>query len=235
MIKSFLNTIIDVIFPRICFACQKKITKGVLCNDCRKKIKPIKPPTCKLCAKEIGGKEYLICPSCRKGQIYYDRLISCFYYQDPLKNLLHLFKYQHRDFLDKVLADFFIDSLSKLGFPDHNFDILTAIPSHPTRLREREYNQSNLLAKRLSHYLNVPYRNDIILCKEYRPSQTKIDKNLRSENVKNIFEAKEDLRNKNIIVVDDVVTTGATLSECAKALKEKNAGLVVAITLAKAQ
>ena len=124
--------------------------------------------------------------------------------------------------------------LSKINTLFGEYDFMVNVPSHPLRLREREYNQSKLLAKNLSNSLGIPLKSDIIFCKNNKPSQTKISKEMRAINVKNNFFAKGEVKNKNIIIVDDVATTGSTLSECAKALKEKGAGSILALTLARA-
>jgi len=128
-----------------------------------------------------------------------------------------------------------IQYLSKRNIPFiRNYDFMVNVPSHPLRIREREYNQSELLAKKLSNSLGIPLKSGIIFCKNNRPSQTAINKEMRAKNVENNFFVKEKLNNADIIVVDDVITTGSTLSECARALKEKGARSILALTLARA-
>lgn len=235
MIKRYLEALTHVLFPRICFICETKITDGFLCERCKEKITFLRPPLCKICAKHTATMEEVICFSCRKKKVHYDRLIACLHYHEPIKTLIHLFKYRHYDYLGKYLSSFMIDYLLKIGFKTDSFDIAMPVPSHPLRLEEKEYNQSYLLAQELSVSLGVPLKNNILVCNEMRPSQTKLKKQLRPHNVDGIFEAKEHLKDKRILLVDDIITTGATVSECAKALKEKGACVVTVLALAKAQ
>lgn len=267
VIKGYLKTISNIILPRMCFICEKKIDSGFICAECRMKIKFIRSPICRGCAKEMkpsttscrvfsssylhcrssdeseGGiqrskitiKDSVVCWDCRKKNIPYDKLLSCIHYEEPIKTLIHLFKYCNYDYLAELLVSLMIDYLLKVGFNAKRYDLMIPVPSHPIRLKEREYNQSYLLAKGLSSFFKVPLRSDIIFCSQLRPSQTKLKKELRYKNVEDIFEVKNNLENKEIILVDDIITTGATISECAKALKEKKASLVTVITLAKAR
>jgi len=186
-----------------------------------------------MCAKEINNSPF-VCRSCRGRKIYYDSLVSCVAYKEPIKTLIHLVKYRHHDYIIDFLSSLMTQYISKINIPLRNYDFMVNVPSHPLRLREREYNQSELLAGNLSNSLGIPLKSDIIFCKKNRPSQTAVNKKMRAKNVKNNFFVKEKLDNTNIIIVDDVITTGATISECAKALKEKGAGSVLALTLARA-
>ena len=186
-----------------------------------------------MCAEEINDNPP-VCRSCRGKKIYYDSLVSCVSYKEPIKTLIHLVKYRHYDYIVDFLSSLMTRYISKINIPLRGYDFMVSVPSHPLRLREREYNQSKLLAENLSNSLGIPLKSDIIFCKKNRPSQTAVSKEMRAKNVENNFLVREKLDNMDIIIIDDVITTGATLSECAKALKEKGANSVLALTLAKA-
>jgi len=233
MHNKCLGAIVNILFPRRCFMCNKIIQSGVLCEECEMKIHFLKPPLCRICAKEINNNLY-VCRSCRGRKIYYDNLISCTAYKEPIKTLVHLVKYRHYDYIINFLSSLMVQYISKINIPIKNYDYMVNVPSHPLKLREREYNQSRLLAQNLSNSLGIPLKSDIIFCKNNRPSQTAVSKEMRAKNVENNFLVREKLDNMDIIIIDDVITTGATLSECAKALKEKGANSVLALTLAKA-
>jgi len=209
------------------------IRNDVLCEECQERIYFLQPPLCKLCAKEIKNKSS-VCRRCRGKKVYYDKIISCIAYKEPAKTLIHLVKYKHYDYIINFLSSLMTQYLYKINLSLENYDFMVSVPSHPVRLREREYNQSSLLAENLSNSLGIPLKSGIIFCKNNRPSQTTISKEMRAKNVENNFFVKKKLDNTDIIIIDDVITTGSTLSECARALKEKGAGSVLALTLAKA-
>lgn len=241
MIKEYLKAVTNILFPPICFTCSKDIKTGILCAACKDKIKFISPPLCKGCAKEIRFFPHktfksgnFFCKTCRSKIIYHDRLICCLHYQEPIKTLIHLLKYQNYDYLIDFLANLAISYISKIGIKGNNYHFMTVVPSHHLRLREREYNQSLLLAKKLSVFLKIPLKRDIIFCKENRPHQTRLSKQQRMSNIEGNFYVRDSLKSKRIILVDDIITTGSTVLECAKALKEKEAASVTVIALAKA-
>jgi len=235
MLTGYLRAFIDIIFPPRCFICEKKTNTEIICIDCREKIKPLNPPLCRVCAREIRGKDICVCNNCRKRKVFYDKVISCFVYEEPLKSLIHLSKYKYYDYIMEFLSITMVKHILAIGFSFKDYDFITSVPTHLLRLREREYNQSNIIAKKISKFLKIPLKNGIIYCKKNRPSQSGLKKEARLKNVEDNFFVKEDLTDKNIIIIDDVITTGSTLSECAKALKEKGANKVLGLTLAKAQ
>jgi len=123
--------------------------------------------------------------------------------------------------------------LAKAGFNPNRYQIITPVPLHKDKLKIRGYNQAGLLSKLLSNHFKIPFRNDIIDNTDIRPSQTKLPKQKREKNVQGVFVVREGLQNKNIILVDDIFTTGSTASACSRALKEKGAGNITVITLSK--
>jgi ComF family protein len=127
-----------------------------------------------------------------------------------------------------------IGHLEKIGFNPSFYHLVLGVPSYHLRIREREYNQAQILAQGLASYFGLPLRDDILFCKKYHKSQTKVSPEQRLQNIKDVFFVKDTLKGKNIILIDDVVTTGSTIWECSKALKEKGAEKITVITLAKA-
>ncbi|MCK4912151.1 MAG: ComF family protein [Candidatus Omnitrophica bacterium] len=148
-------------------------------------------------------------------------------------SLIHLFKYKNYDYLAGFLSSLIIKHLSEIGFNPNKYKLITSVPLHKDKLKIRGYNQSGLLSKLLSNHFKIPFKDDIIENTNIRPSQTKLPREKREKNTEGIFVVKENLENKSIILVDDIFTTGSTVSACAKALKEKCAGNVTVITLSK--
>lgn len=233
MVKGYLGALIDICFPPTCFFCRQNIQNGVLCVSCQEKIKPLSPPLCRYCSKPLKAETGNVCAACRGKKLYYDSLISCFVYDDPLKTIIHLLKYKDHDYLADFLSGRMAEHLSGTGFIPGSFDWIIPVPSHPVRIRERGYNQSLLLAKKLSVLLKIPLKHDIIFCKHNKPHQTQLARGVRTANLEDNFTVPENIPEKKIVLIDDVLTTGATVNECAKALKNRGAETVNVITLAK--
>jgi len=219
MFSSYLKVIKDLLFPRLCLSCEKKISQSYLCQECEEKIVFLPfSDSCQGCSKKIYP---------------YQRLISATVYKEPMASLIHLFKYKNCDYLAGFLSSLMVKHLGKIGFNPNKYQLITAVPLHKDKLKIRGYNQAGLLSKLLSNHFKIPFRDDIIGNTNIRPSQTKLPKQKREKNVQGIFVVKEDLQNKNIILVDDILTTGSTASACSVALKEKGAGNITVITLSK--
>jgi len=167
--------------------------------------------------------------------VHYDRLISATLYEEPIRTLIHLFKYHHYDYLASLLGSFMVKHFHSIGINFKEYNLIIPVPIQSPRLREREYNQTKLLASYISNSLHIPLRDDIIYCKNHRVSQTTLKKDKRKENVKGIFSVRDNLENKNIILIDDIVTTKATVTECSRVMKENGAGKILVLTLAKTQ
>ncbi|MEO0086863.1 MAG: ComF family protein [candidate division WOR-3 bacterium] len=210
MILKILKSFYDFFFPPLCFGCLK-ITNG-------EKI-------CPSCHQKIFSQPIIVN---RKIRIY-----ALGYFTIPFNNLIHEFKYHHRIFLKETLGK----ALSNIIVNDYylkSCDCLVPVPLHKAKLRERGYNQSEILAKEIGKITNKEVLNCLIRKKNTK-SQTKLKEERRIENVKNAFAFNNNynIENKRIILIDDVITTGATLNSCAKVLLENKAkevfGLVIAI------
>ncbi len=196
---------------------------------------------CPVCENALTNKGSL-CPTCReKRKSHIDSLIAAVSYEDPLvKKLVHNFKYRFISDISQPLAKLITKALIRNDFilPD----LIIPVPLHPRRLRWRGFNQSFLLAKHISKeiapFLNIQIFN-ILERKKYNQPQMQIRAyQERLRNVRNIFGLKKEadvnlIKNKNILLIDDIATTGATLEECAKVLKSAGARKVFAAVLAR--
>ena len=233
MFRDYLKVIKDLLFPCFCLCCEKKISQGYLCKKCKEGITFLSPPRCCYCLKPLNINSLGSCQECSKKIYPYQRLISATAYKGPMPGLIHLFKYKNCDYLDGFLSSLIIKHLSKIGFNPNRYQLIIPVPLHKDKLKIRGYNQAGLLSKLLSNYFKIPFRDDIIINMNIRPSQTKLPKQKREKNVRGVFMVREDLQNKNIILVDDIFTTGSTASACSKALEEKGAKNITVITLSK--
>jgi len=221
MLKKWISITKNLFFPLSCLNCGKKIRKDYLCLPCQNQIKLLSPPDCYTQIKI--NRNY------RNGFT----VISSCNYRGAAKALIHSFKYRHCDFLADTLSRLMIKQLNQAGFNPKNYDFIVPVPLNRYKLKQRGYNQAKLLAKQLAKYLKIPLKDDIISSKYIKDSQTKLSPKKRKENVKGKFRVKNDMKNKKIVLVDDVLTTGATLSACWQSLKEKGAEIIYPVTLAK--
>ncbi len=161
------------------------------------------------------------------------------YKNSIVKNLIHKFKYQKIYCIQPTLKQILSTSLIQhQSYFKHNKYIIIPIPLHKYKKRTRGFNQSEIIANIISKILNIKtYNNVLIRFKNNPPQANQTDILKRQENAKNIFKINENqkhlIKNKNIILVDDVFTTGSTLNECAKILKQNKANNIIAICLAK--
>ena len=235
MLKECLRATIDTFLPTLCFACEQKINEGYLCSRCKEKIEFLYPPLCPFCSSPVADNKTGLCKMCLGKKYSYDRIICVASYKEPMISFIRLFKYDNCDYLEKFLSTLMIQHLVTIGFGCSSFDVISAIPLHPLKLKEREYNQAALLGKSLSKYFKIPFRDDIIYEYKNKPSQTALTKEARALNVKGAFRVKGELTNKKVILIDDIFTTGSTMQECSQGLRAHGTNTIVGITLCKAQ
>jgi len=226
MLNRFKKNFLDTLFPIACLSCAKD---GVwLCERCLKKISLRSFQVCPLCEQIISacGK---ICPDCRKRKPPLDYLLVAANYQEKyITKIVHLYKY---NFLESLAAP--LGKIMLLSFMQNDFplpDLIIPVPLHPRRLRWRGFNQSELLANYIGENLTpglvIPILKNILIRKKDTAPQMQV-KNYkdRRENIRNAFAVQNPsgILNKNILLIDDIATTGSTLFECARVLKESGA------------
>ncbi|MFC1667318.1 ComF family protein [Candidatus Omnitrophota bacterium] len=231
---------INLLYPAFCQACDKKTNRWdqFLCGDCLKKIKKRASPFCIKCsrrlASEVGSQD--ICNDCKKTVTYYDRALSGFSYDGILKGLVHDFKYMKMNSLAKEFAELTLEFMKEHSM-GKNIDLVLSIPMHPDRLLKREVNLSHVLAKRVARKLCVRYSSGFLKKTKNTTPQSKLKRDERIKNIKGSFSLHKnrlsEIRHKNILLVDDLFTTGATVNECARILKDAGSGYVEVITLAR--
>jgi competence protein ComFC len=234
--------LVDIIYPKTCVACKNKIgdktaVDELICRQCWSGIKRNLPPFCHRCGRHLDVAETAksICDPCYKKEFHFDRAFSPCIYEGIIKELIHEFKYKGKDYLGNSLARLMTEFIKEYNFPIGDMDLIIPVPLHKTKLREREFNQAGILAHRLADEFGKIFSEGILGRQRYTQAQAELtaDSN-RWENVKGSFalKKKNDIIGKNILLVDDVFTTGATVSEAAYTLKNSGAGAVFVITLA---
>ncbi|PIX10747.1 hypothetical protein COZ73_04995 [Candidatus Falkowbacteria bacterium CG_4_8_14_3_um_filter_36_11] len=231
-IKAFF---LDLFFPISCLICN--VEGKWLCPECLARVELPNSQYCFNCRQKNSRGE--ICSNCQP-KYYFDGVWAFGSYEDALiaklvKNLKYRFIKDLSEILGEMLTILMLDLFDKkLLYNNFSQSLIMPVPLHKKRLRWRGFNQSELLAKGIKKYFNLDLRLDELIRTKHKKPQTKLSGRKRKENVKGCFFWKGDwLDGKNIILVDDVITTGSTLNECAKVLKENGAGEVWGLVVAR--
>jgi len=225
----------ELLFPNSCICCKipLKDYSSRLCTQCLDSIELISNPICSICGLPFISKNQddHICGNCILHPPLYSIKRSPFCYTAAVKDLIISFKY----FYDFLSFSALIDVFNTLEF---NLDILDSdvvipVPLHPKRLRQRGFNQASLIAKRI--FKNIPISFNALLRTRNTPHQMGLKRQERLKNVVGAFKVrkKDKIRSKTILLVDDVVTTGATINECCKELLNAGAKEVKVFSLAQ--
>lgn len=231
-----LQSLNQLLWPAVCTNCRKNIceTDNGLCNDCwRELIICTGSDYCRHCGKETSFAALLEgrCPDCQGKEIHFDQIARAGIYSDSLKKMIVDFKKDKTE-LDGILG-FLIDSaLQGSGFYN-DIDYFVPVPLHWSRRLIRGYNQSQVLIKKIKHP-KVKISSDLVRIRRTKAQPTMKNTTARVRNVAGAFAVRRghDFTGRNICLVDDIKTTGATLNECSKTLKQAGAAKVFALVLA---
>ena len=201
-----------------------------ICADCAS-ILPWCRACCVVCGLPIIPKEDIptICGACQQHKPYFDRLFAPLWYQAPISEFIVNFKYFSQWEHVPLLIELFLDACPKPP-PDA---LLLLVPCHPERVKVRGFNPVYEFIRELRQRMNIEFRGNAIKRIRSTEAQTGKTKRQRQVNVKNAFEVTLDLQGKNIILFDDVVTTGATVNELSKCLKRRGAAYVEVWAIAR--
>ena len=237
--KEVIKIIINYIYPRniTCIICDNpiKLTNSYsLCKDCFKELKFILDG-CNKCGKPIVNRslerESLIeCNYCFNKTFYFDKVISCIEYDEISKKLILDFKYKSKTYLCKYIAYLMKE---RMLLEDIKVDYILFVPLHKKRIRERGFNRSEKIANKLGEFLNIPVLDCIDRVKNTKKLY-KLNKEDREKELKNGFKIKENInliKNKKVILIDDIFTTGSTANEISKVLKINSADSICIFTL----
>jgi ComF family protein len=235
------TALLDALFPRTCPLCGKPSDREgrLLCWECFASL-PFRTQErahCVRCGKTPEGAvgENYLCDACMRHPPVFDAARSALPFKGTARKLVHELKYKKGTWLRRDLADVLLGCV-EANFDAGIFDLVVPSPLHSARFQLRGFNQSEFLAEALARRLRIPCGNDLVARIRNTPSQTRMKTAAeRRENVKGAFEARrpELVRGRTLLVVDDVMTTGATLNEIAKALKAAGAWRVFCATLAR--
>jgi ComF family protein len=238
---QILSTCLHLVLPADCPVCSGELpwnaTAGV-CRSCWAGIRPILPPLCDRCGGPFrsypGGDPPFFCFPCRKRPPRFHRCRSLGSYQGTLRKLLHRFKFDGRREIGPVLGSLMAVGL-RLQMPERGWDAVVPVPLHRSRQRQRGFNPAGLLARAAGRSLGLPVSYRLLRRPRPTPPQTGLPRRQRLRNVRGAFQVRRrsQVRDLCILIVDDVVTTGATAGECARTLLRAGARRVDLLTAAR--
>lgn len=238
ILKHIWDSVINFIFPQQCCICKNFLGEsGYLCISCASKFDVISEPKCACCGYPFEFKlksknKKLLCPNCIKKPYKFDGAISAVRYDDFAKKIILPFKHADKTQYAKPISTIMIMAGRK--FKDE-IDVIIPVPIHLTRMLKRKYNQASLLSTYISKAYQKPVLYSTLLRSKSTPSQGHMSEKERKQNVSGVFVVKKNqrIKGKNILLIDDVFTTGATVNECTKILKKSGANKVFVLTFAR--
>ena len=227
---SVLAKLKEILFPEgfSCAVCGREIREGKhICYDCKITLPYNDKQRCVKCGRAIDSFSKL-CLLCKGNEILFDRAYAPFRYEEPVDLLVQRFKYGGERHLATVFAEYLVGEFLQAGIA---CDIITFVPMTARSQKARGYNQSEELARELAKRLSLPCEG--VLCKVRETErQATLGFDARSENLQGAIVCEGEVKGKHVLLIDDVLTTGATASVCAAALKRKKAAKVSVLTVA---
>src|SRR5947207_11580291 len=235
---NFFRGVASLLYPPSCTICSASVDLGeYLCGECDTKVSRIVPPFCAKCSEPFAGAitTTFACANCAHHVLHFEAAVSAYRSRGIVRHVILNFKYGRQVHLRHLVARWLLAAFDDERLRRRQFDIIVPVPLHPTRQRERGFNQAGLLAESLSSRISIPCKR-VLKRIRYTTTQTALDRAERMENLHNAFRLRKnaDVRGLHVLLIDDVLTTGSTLSECARVLKRAGAVSVYAATAARA-
>lgn len=222
------GVVLNLLFPQWCIGCGRE--GEVICHSCRSSLPRVMPPLCPRCGRPQANGT--LCSSCVSWQAEIDGIRSPFRFDGVMRQVIHQLKYRNLKVLAAPLAQLLRDYLTTNPVPG---EVLVPVPLHRKRLKERGYNQSGLLARELGKPIHLAVVDDCLIRRHPTLPQARtstVDE--RQHNVADAFTCCDQrLQNKQVLLIDDVATSGATFNACAAALKAAGATSVWGLALAR--
>lgn len=238
-VRGWLNAGLALVYPEVCQVCRGARagpTEGYVCGRCRGEARYIEPPFCDRCGRPFEGDitTPFECASCREMEWHFHSARSAVVARDPVLEVIRRYKYDRALWFEPFLADLLLRAAGPV-LGGHAPDLIVPVPLHPTKRREREFNQAERLAERLGAATGIPVNKRLLRRVLPTRTQTRLSRQERLANVRNAFAARQgvELNGERVVLLDDVFTTGATTNACAEALIAAGAGEVSVWTVAR--
>jgi ComF family protein len=239
-VKDWLNAGLAFIYPEVCQLCKEARAtpeEGFVCAGCRTLAKFIELPFCERCGMPYQGAittRLAECANCCETELHFRSARSAVVAREGVLEAIHRYKYNRALWFETFLAGLLIER-AQPELASEKWDWIVPVPLHPTKQREREFNQAERLARRLGRGTGIPLNNRLLKRTVATRTQTQLNREERVANMRNAFTVTKsaNLNGARIVLVDDVFTTGATTSACAKALRSAGSGDVCVWTVAR--
>lgn len=243
MWTEWATAVVDLLFPPFCPLCRARLDEArrdPLCGACWDRLERLPPPYCRTCGRPLPAfdagpsPEGSPCEPCRRRRPLFAYARAATLYGDRVREAVHALKFQGKTALARPLGDLMAEAGSTM-LPTTAVDCLVPVPLYPSREAERGFNQSVLLAKRVSRRWGVPLEPRMLRRQRSTLPQTDLDAGERRANVKGAFalSRRGAVDGRHVLLIDDVFTTGATVSECARVLLDAGASAVGVLTVSR--
>jgi ComF family protein len=241
-LRTATDALASVVFPapcRICTATLDTASRVPVCARCLASFELITGPVCACCGRPIispvvADSIQILCRLCRAGTYGFDNSRSYALYNTPMVRAILLLKHEAVAPLGAWFAGRLAEVIARM--PECiRADVVVPVPLHPARLRERGFNQAELIARPLAKQLRLKFKSFLLVRTKPRPDKLRLTRHERWTTVRGAYEAREGVRvdNLHVLLVDDVMATGATLDACSRALRKAGAARVTAVTVAR--
>lgn len=226
-----IKQILDCVYPTgySCMICGGEIfdEELLICDYCKKVLPYLTGEKCLHCSEPIPSGKY--CIRCKGAKFVCDKVVSPFRYDGVIKSMVLGLKYHNKKYYSLALGRYMALCFKSEFLP---CDVVTCVPLCEMRFKQRGYNQAELLAREFANSIQKPFADNFLIRTKETPTQTQLNGKQRRENMVDAFKAinKKEIKNKIIVIIDDIYTTGATINECATTLKKAGAKAVYAVT-----
>ena len=238
-VKSWLDAALSFFYPEVCQICGQERAlpeQGFVGKNCQLEVKLIQRPFCVKCGLPFAGDitSTFECSNCRDLELYFSRARAAASAEGVVLEAIHRYKYNRALWFEPFLADLLIREAAP-QLQQENWDMIIPVPLHSLKRREREFNQAENLARHLSNSAQIPLCCNLLKRVQPTRTQTRLTRRERQENVRKAFAMSSETRlnGERIVLVDDVFTTGATTSACAKVLRDGGASDVCVWAVAR--
>jgi len=239
LLKSALDAALNFVYPPVCQLCGQEragAREGYVGGQCWRAVRFVTAPYCDRCGLPYDGEVLhpFRCANCAEVEFGFRFARSAVKANAMMLDVIHRYKYHHALWFEPFLTDL-LERTAKPALAGQTWDLLVPVPLHPLKMRQRQFNQAERLARCLGRVLGLPVNGRVVRRVQFTETQTKLSRPQRAANVTGAFapRAGQNLHGQNVILVDDVMTTGATTSACARALRQAGAGDVCVWTVAR--
>ena len=237
--NGLIRDLVDLIYPPVCAICASAMARSDrvnLCRECRDRIAYVRPPFCARCGRAFAHEPAFehLCGDCSTREPYFRRARSVGRYRGVLRGALHSFKYRMQRRLAGTLGVIMAERLPAMA-GEWRYDLIVPVPLHPRRLRSRGFNQALCLAAVLARQLRAPLDRFTLRRVRWTASQVGLTGRERAANVRGAFAVArpEAVRDKCVLLIDDIYTSGSTVNECSRVILRAGAEAVDVLTLAR--